>query len=675
MADFIINNNQTNLENLIVLGMPNKKPEFLIFSKQDEVDLLDFPIQKDLVDVALNYHGGHIPLDMEPKYEDCNNLEYELVKTELISNQINKGIFIKDSTTPLTGSDWLWREEYSTPLGLYQENNGVLDNYQFKKITNNQIQIKIFDDNIVPFNNDFLFIQRFFPGDFTLENPLSSNINVGEFTDDINNLPIYQSEYWIFKISNKFQDVLDSTLWTITLDKDINVIPSQFYTFVLLNRIESSGNLKELFLNTWQKIEIKTKQLLGDQYNYLGSLEPQGQKNYLHYENSGYLGVQNLLNKLNNNDGVNDDFILLDFEDNIKDHLYYEDDSININLPGLLINDLDGVLVIKNKNYILNNNIGYYGYLYYTNNNNENKNIGYVFYDLRIMVITDLELVCSMSYNSNRNYTLPKPITKNINLIQDTVTVDFQTILQPYTHFYTYRLKGGHYNTLPYNELTSFNWKQTQINDDPNNFTLEFLIPEIYHLKDFYNNTGIEQLEIEIIIGKWIIDNSNPLAPKITGWENVVIMPQLNLQLDNEPFNLLDNLGIKKINYEISFFQSQYNDAITNNLFYDLTQFWGVNTPNNLYCCECPWLIGTISYKNYINQYKMKVDYRLVSDKWNGTTNETFNCDNNFQGGKLITEMALKFANDEKPMIYAKISPPIIKTNNKDLFVRFNLDF
>ncbi len=681
MAEFLTLNNQLNFLPLIILDAPDASDDLLIYTK-GEGDYLGAPLQPDLITPEANYHGGHKPYQIVTTYEDCNNLNYELEKVEVISNEIKKGIIVEDSSTPLTGSNWLWKEDTSTPLGLYQEITGALpiDSYYFKKISSNQIEIRILDPNIIPSVDDFLFIQRYFSTEFSLENQQSPTINLGDYTDDINNLPIYQSEYWIFQITNKFQNPLDSELWTITFDKDINFISSESYIFVLLNRINSSGNLKELFLDTWQKIEVKSKQLLGDQYNYTGSLQPKGKTNHLNYDNAGYLGLKNFLSTLNNDEGIKDDFIVLDFEDNIQDHLYYINNSIKIALPGLLINDLRGdVLTIKNKNYLLNSNVGYYGNLYYTSLiTNEDKNIGYVFYDLRIMIITDLELIASMSYNSNRNFTLPNPITKDVNEVKEIIIDNFQTYLKPYTHFYTYRLIGEHYETLPYNELKSFNWVNTQLgNLLTDNYTLELDIEEMFCLKDDLNRVGFEKDKLEIIIGEWDIDYSIPTEPKILGTKNVVVMPLIDWLLQSATFDLLDISGLyRKTNYNIKFFKKQYDNAVianTNN--YDLTNFWGLNTPSTLFVSKCNWLIGEVSFKNFINQYKMKVEYRLNADKWNGTTNKTFSCDNNFQGGKLITEMGLKFGNVDSPMIYAKISPPILKNNRNDLIVRFNLDF
>lgn len=684
----IENNDYTVIENLIVLKPETATDDLLIYEAGDN-NLLSERIKSDIIFPDANYHGGHNVIAIEPKFEDCGKLEYEIIPHEIISDNFNKGI-IKNNL------DNFWKEDYTTPIGLYYniDSNDDFDNateiYKFQKLASNQIIINILDTNIVPTVNDFLFMQRYFENEFTLENTQSYTINITDYTDGINNLPIYQSEYWVYKITARFQDPNDSNKWIITLDKDIKVINNKTYIFVLLNRMESSGKIKELFLDTWQKIEVKTKQLLGDNYNYIGDLKPQGKTNYLSYDGSEYLGIKNLLNSLNNGvEGINDDFIILDFENNIQDHLYYEDNSININLPGLLINDLKNeVLNIKNKNKILDSNVGNYGHLYYNiysiNENYETviteKYIGYVFYDLRIFIITDLELIAALSYNSNRNFTLPEPITKNINEVQEVVINDFnENYIKPYTHFYTYRLKGINdtefYKTLPYNKLKSFNWVNTQLgNTNDNNFTLEFDINTFNCLVDNVNKVGYEKEEIEIIIGEYDYDTTNPFNYILKGYKNVVVMNNLDWQNYDEHFKLKDNLGIKKDFYNIKFFKSQYINVINTNE-YDLSQFWSNTITEDLFVGKCNWLIGNINFKTYIQQYKMQIQYKLLANKWNGTTNTTFNCDNNFQGGKLISEMALKFKDDAFPQIYAKISPPIIKTQNNDLLVRFNLDF
>ncbi|MDG1949723.1 MAG: hypothetical protein P8J32_02770, partial [bacterium] len=81
--------------------------------------------------------------------------------------------------------------------------------------------------------------------------------------------------------------------------------------------------------------------------------------------------------------------------------------------------------------------------------------IGRVYYDLKLIVITDQEILTTMTYKSNRNYTLPKlnvelteshPLGNNAPWIQD-----------GYTYYFTYYMR----NALSYSTEDSYGFEQT----------------------------------------------------------------------------------------------------------------------------------------------------------------------------------------------------------------------
>lgn len=672
MPQIILNNNQTSLLPLIVNPAQLVDPEYLIYAGNggnnynNSGDLL----QKDNVSPSLLYHGGHKRYTAEIKFEDCNNLQTEVSKQEFISSEFTKGI------TRLDGSTWLWDELLTTPMGLFKENT-IVGVYNFKLTNLREITINVGDVSIMPTSGDWLIIQKYFETEFTLPAPQNTTVSTGNYTDDIDSLPLFQSELWQFQILSALQGST-ATEWIITIDKDFTPHSDGYYTFVLLNREETQA-IREQFIDTWQKIEVQTEQILGDSYNYTGSLKPKGATNFLDYDGSEYLGLHNFLGHIDNN-SIKDSkkFLVFDYDNNIQDHLYYEDNSFVINLPHVMHQFTDSILQIKNKGKFLDSYVGDWGRLYIYNNEMEEINIGYIFYDLRICIITDAEIIIALSYNSNRNYTLPEPIIENVNKLQTSNIIDVSTVVvQPYSHFLTYRLKGTHYDTLPYNKLIQFNWHNPIISNlDEGLHTVEFTLPELLWLVDDNRKTGYEADQFEIIIGKYVIDNTNPSVPIQTGVEDIVVMPMLDYQGNSTVFDLKDT-DIKKTEYRVKFFKQQYIDAVNANLFYDLTQFWGDITPEQLFVGKMKWTIGNVQFKTYTNQYRMQVDYKLDADKWNGSLNSTFDCESNFQKAKLITEVGLKIGadGDDHPMIYAKISPPIPKQNETNLIVRFNIDF
>lgn len=672
MPQIILNNRQTSLLPLIVNPAQLVDPEYLIYAGNggnnynNSGDLL----QKDNVSPSLLYHGGHKRYTAEIKFEDCNNLQTEVSKQEFISSEFTKGI------TRLDGSTWFWDELLTTPMGLFKENS-VVGVYNFKLTNLREITINVGDVSIIPTSGDWLIIQKYFETEFTLPSPQNTTVSTGNYTDDIDSLPLFQSELWQFQILSVLQGST-ATEWIITIDKDFTPHSDGYYTFVLLNR-EETQSIREQFIDTWQKIEVQSEQILGDQYNYTGSLKPKGATNFLDYDGSEYLGLHNFLGHIDSN-AIKDSkkFLVFDYDNNIQDHIYYLDDSFRIYLPGIMSQFKDGVISLNNFGKATDSYVGDWGKLYYNNEDDEKVYVGYIFYDLRICIVIDPEIVMALSYNSNRNYTLPAPVLEAVNKLQETTVIDITTVVtQPYSHFLTYRLKGTHYDTLPYNDLIQFNWHNPIVtNTNPDLYTVEFTLPELLWLVDDIRLTGYEADQFEVIIGKYIIDNTDPLNPVQAGVEDVVVMPMLDYQVDATTFDLKDT-GIKKSEYRVKFFKQQYDAAVTALSFYDLTQFWGDGTPDQLFVGKMKWTIGNVQFKTYTNQYRMQVDYKLDADKWNGSLNSTFDCESNFQKAKLITEVGLKIGadGDDHPMIYAKISPPIPKQNETNLIVKFNIDF
>ena len=112
-------------------------------------------------------------------------------------------------------------------------------------------------------------------------------------------------------------------------------------------------------------------------------------------------------------------FIVLDFADEVKDRIYNAVGTFEIHLPTVMIQGERTPVILTNSNpYSLANPVltdvngaGDYGALYLKYPGiTPAVRYGFVMYDLRIVVIDDLELASAMGYNTNRNYTLPAPV-------------------------------------------------------------------------------------------------------------------------------------------------------------------------------------------------------------------------------------------------------------------------
>ena len=369
-----------------------------------------FPVlQDDLVQGGKQYYKGNPYINADTyvfKYCAATSITNTL---QTVNSPITtKGLFYYNNST----SKYYWDEVYTSPLGLFQSKGTAttLAAYQFKVTSDsgNELYVAISDINIIPKVGDYLVMQRVInTGSFTN----------GIYTDGINNLPVFlNSENYQFQVKS-YSVISTSTsfnVYKLILDKSITPQLNSSYTLVLLNR-KDTGIQKELFYDTFEQIEVVRDQLLGDPYNNTtDDTIPKGRKNYLNYTSTQYLGLQSLLNNIVYS--KNTPFLVYDINEDIRDKFLPSINTFQFVLPTLLYqndtrSDTTTPLVLINSSAIINssNDIGEYSGLYFTWDTGLLYRIGWIFYDLRIIVIDDPEVSTALSYNSNRNYTLPRP--------------------------------------------------------------------------------------------------------------------------------------------------------------------------------------------------------------------------------------------------------------------------
>jgi hypothetical protein len=299
---------------------------------------------------------------------------------------------------------YLWDEVFTSPIGLYSQVVSPItppgSAFEFAIIgdNSNNIQVVIDDPNIIPKIDDYLVIQKIHSNTI---NPTTLLLSTTDGVNNIINIP--SAETWVFKITNvTFID----NVFSITLDKSftapITSPADPKFMFILLNR-------KNLYTQTWELHEIHRKQLLGDPYEYIGIALPSGRTNYLYYQSAKYLGIENLLKDIINSDDT--PFILLHYNDNIKDRIYDSLNSFEVHLPNVLIHGEKTPTILTNKTASIldSTGCGYYAPLY-MKYSSQNIIYGYIFYDLRIIIIDHPEVAMAMAYNSNRNFSLPKGV-------------------------------------------------------------------------------------------------------------------------------------------------------------------------------------------------------------------------------------------------------------------------
>ena len=309
---------------------------------------------------------------------------------------------------------YLWDEVFTTPMGLYTIKTVApvppAANLEFAVIggNSNLIDIVITDPNIVPKIGDFLVVQKIH---LNTINPTTYLLSTTDGVNNIINVP--SAETYVFKIENV---VVNSEVYSLTLDKSFTATVSTDpkFMFILLNRKDVT--YKNLYSHTWELHEVHRKQLLGDPYTYQGVALPDGRSNYLYYNGSEYLGVQNLLSNFLPEDNM--PFILMHFNDNIKDRIYYDDNLFELHLPNILLQgERTPTILTNNAAYITDSYVGKYAPLT-TKYHSTGTIYGYVFFDLRVVLISHGEAAMAMGYNSNRNFSLPLPVLPQVGNLQ-----------------------------------------------------------------------------------------------------------------------------------------------------------------------------------------------------------------------------------------------------------------
>lgn len=418
---------------IIDLPSISASPDMLIYTAGGGSLFPSLPI--DYIMEPGLYHGANPLLTDVIQFESYESLDVSVTEQDVFSAKTENGLFDIEYPSITSGTvdgqiNYIWDDIYTTPLGIYTESSST-SMWNFN-INNEIVLISTNDVNTIPKVNDYI-VFNYVPTLFT------AYVN-GSLPQ---RLPYFKGTECYYAM---ITDVLlvsgtgASTLYQLKLDKSFHFATTERYAITLLNRSDTSIQ-KELFYNTFRQIEVNKQQLLGDPYNNTTNFAlPFGRMNYLNYGGHEALGMRNLLSGIINQDVT--PFMIFDANDDIKDRISFNGNTYDVykkpidvhfefHLPYVMMNDnlysligglSDPIDILGNviENIFVTNsdplsiindiNVGRYGGLYLKNDSSFVTRYGWVFFDLRIVVLDEPELVTAMSYNSNRNYTLPKPI-------------------------------------------------------------------------------------------------------------------------------------------------------------------------------------------------------------------------------------------------------------------------
>jgi len=228
--------------------------------------------------------------------------------------------------------------------------------------------------------------------------------------------------------------------------------------------------------------------------------------------------------------------------------------------------DLFQVYYIKSKKDAEFNNPGIrYYYLWDTHPNTDGypNRVGKVFPDLKMVIFDDDEIVASMSYKSNRSWTLPAPKVGTIipNACEGVMGLD-EGLLSANTQaaFVTYRFNNSAFtNSLHCNYYTKIIPQLVEVVQPTYNIFLKFGNEFPFLVSDVSTiPTGFTANEMKVLVQKV---SSGTTRPNPIQWKEIDVMPQLSASTNN---NFLTLSGLTGATIQIT--KDMYDNAPTYNL-------------------------------------------------------------------------------------------------------------
>lgn len=371
-------------------------------------DSINDIIDTDIVTPVDKYHKiKHV---IKANVEDTVD-KYDLINNGLSTNKIIKEV---DETGFFSGTTYNYLQKNNTDFVI--QGDIKIDISQLNSDNKKTLQIKR-GDNYGPNTNE---LQK---GDYVLINWVNPNI-ISEFNTGLVDSDKTTTYLW-YKIISTVGSLSDNNL-VITVDRDLpnfglnntpNTIFSYGYVFPFYNSMEhyynskyisdywsddslnflSNCNISQLDSNIWNLNILHIDDLIG-----ITNIH----KSKITNKSSAYAGLRTYINS-NSYNFTN--IGIIHFSNNNPNNIYGEklEDNIVINLPTILWhkNEDDKIgLRIQSDNILKtfeDSELNYYNLI-----DDWNNIVGKVFPDLKLIIITDQELLYALSYKSNRNWTL-----------------------------------------------------------------------------------------------------------------------------------------------------------------------------------------------------------------------------------------------------------------------------
>lgn len=316
------------------------------------------------------------------------------------------------------------------------------------------------------------------------------------------------------------------------------------------------------------------------------------------------------------------------------------------------------------------------------------KIIGRVYHKIKMAVITDQELLASLTYKSNRSYTLPEPLVTLAANPKFPLTTSQATGLckSGYTYFvsyipeslsaYTSGASFGYGTVLHCEYIATING-ETDVNGNAQYLSVNFPSKAFPYLRSSantlpsssYSGTGWNANSVQILVNEQLSSvGYNKGNVPATGWIRVSDKNALGngVYSSNTYSDLtIDPLKLAGYNFVIS--QEDYNSGSTYSLG---TMFTGGS--DSLYFGGESFVYGNLDVNILSTTYKTSIVAFAKNDQLNSSDNNTY--DSELDAQTYITEIGI-LDQDNNLVAVGKPTYPMRKTIGRFLTFQLEIDF
>lgn len=284
--------------------------------------------------------------------------------------------------------------------------------------------------------------------------------------------------------------------------------------------------------------------------------------------------------------------------------------------------------------------------------------VGKVFFEIKVAVIEDEELLAALSYKSNRNWSLPTLSGTFINAPSESLGL-LGSNEELYITYLLANESGYGYSTPLHCQSIK---KISRGGTSQNNVKVNLPYNQLPYMKTDYTSVGGFTADKLYLIAQKVTVGQNPVS---SSWKLIDVTSSISGHVSGN----IDPLDIENSSFTIDL--ATYTSGTT----YDLNSTLNIpliSEPNKLQFGDETFLFGNINAEIQATAYKSSFLFNAPSPLFNTSVNPTFN--SSLNDSVYISEVGIY--NSLKQLVaIGKLANPIKKKNNDTLLVQLEIDF